>query len=248
MPADGAGRRSSSLRYAAVRRRPAHDPERPRRCRRTRCEQIPAQQGTDFAYISPSWPTTSGYVFYVEPAAQPGVNIAYWGPEIRIGPPQPPLRVNMDPASNVDALTLQLRRHPQDAVRGLDQQPRDTRLDPDPAARRHPLIPPLGPRCRSPLAFSQLGRPDDVRPRQHDASAKLDIRRGDRPRPGARRAVGQRRHAPPASLDVARYGRLLQPRRLVDVRGAGRAFDGQYFVTQRHHDAQAGRRSSRASP
>jgi hypothetical protein len=32
------------------------------------------------------------------------------------------------------------------------------------------------------------------------------------------------------SLDVLRYGRLLQCRRLVGVRGAGRAYDGEYVV------------------
>ena len=33
------------------------------------------------------------------------------------------------------------------------------------------------------------------------------------------------------SLDVARYGRLLEARRLVSVRGAGPAYDGTWYVT-----------------
>jgi len=33
------------------------------------------------------------------------------------------------------------------------------------------------------------------------------------------------------SLDVARYGRVLKPRQLVGVRGAGEAFDGLHYVT-----------------
>jgi hypothetical protein len=32
------------------------------------------------------------------------------------------------------------------------------------------------------------------------------------------------------SLDVMRYGRLLRSRRLVGVRGAGQAYDGEYVV------------------
>ena len=34
------------------------------------------------------------------------------------------------------------------------------------------------------------------------------------------------------SLDVVRYGRVLKPRQLVGVRGAGLAFDGLYYVSQ----------------
>jgi len=42
------------------------------------------------------------------------------------------------------------------------------------------------------------------------------------------------------TLDVARYGRLLKPRRLVGVRGAGLPFDGLYYVTSVSHDIQRG--------
>ena len=41
-------------------------------------------------------------------------------------------------------------------------------------------------------------------------------------------------------LDVVRYGRLLKPRRLVGVRGAGLPFDGLYYVTRVSHDIQRG--------
>jgi hypothetical protein len=38
------------------------------------------------------------------------------------------------------------------------------------------------------------------------------------------------------SLDVLRYGRVLQVRKLVGVRGTGTAFDGLYYVkTVTHH-------------
>ncbi len=37
-----------------------------------------------------------GYVFYVEPGPAPGTNIAYFGPEIKVGIPQPALNVDMD--------------------------------------------------------------------------------------------------------------------------------------------------------
>jgi hypothetical protein len=42
------------------------------------------------------------------------------------------------------------------------------------------------------------------------------------------------------TLDVLRYGRLLEARRLVGVRGAGTAFDGLYYVNQVKHSIKRG--------
>jgi hypothetical protein len=41
-------------------------------------------------------------------------------------------------------------------------------------------------------------------------------------------------------LDVLRYGRLLKPRQLVAVRGAGESFNGRYFVKSVTHNIQRG--------
>jgi hypothetical protein len=42
------------------------------------------------------------------------------------------------------------------------------------------------------------------------------------------------------TLNVLRYGRLLESRELVDVRGAGRAYDGTYFVKSVTHNIKRG--------
>jgi hypothetical protein len=42
------------------------------------------------------------------------------------------------------------------------------------------------------------------------------------------------------SLDVARYGRVLQARRLVGIRGAGRTYDGVYYVKSVTHSIKRG--------
>ena len=42
------------------------------------------------------------------------------------------------------------------------------------------------------------------------------------------------------SLDVLRYGRVLQARKLVGVRGAGTAFDGEYYVKSVIHKIKRG--------
>jgi hypothetical protein len=41
-------------------------------------------------------------------------------------------------------------------------------------------------------------------------------------------------------LDVARYGRVLKPRKLVGVRGAGSTYDGVYYVKSVTHDLKRG--------
>src|SRR5580698_8082538 len=50
--------------------------------------QIPSQKGTDLAYIQ-QLAKEAGYVFYIQPGPLPGMSQAYWGPQIKIGVPQP---------------------------------------------------------------------------------------------------------------------------------------------------------------
>ena len=47
-------------------------------------ESIPRHQGKDLAYVK-QLADEVGYTFYVQPGPTPGMSIAYWGPEIRIG-------------------------------------------------------------------------------------------------------------------------------------------------------------------
>jgi hypothetical protein len=42
------------------------------------------------------------------------------------------------------------------------------------------------------------------------------------------------------SFDVVRYGKILQSRMLVGVRGAGRAYDGLYYVDSVSHNIERG--------
>ena len=51
-----------------------------------------------------------GYVFYLEPGPAPGTSMAYWGPEIRVGVPQPALTTGMDALSNVEGLSFTFDR------------------------------------------------------------------------------------------------------------------------------------------
>ena len=65
--------------------------------------EIPKHKGTDLAYLR-QMAKENGYVFYVDPGPAPGTNTAYFGPEIRIGIPQPALTMNADGFSNVSSV------------------------------------------------------------------------------------------------------------------------------------------------
>ena len=49
-----------------------------------------------------------GYVFYVDPGPAPGTSRAYFGPEVKVGIPQPALSINLDAHSNVETLSFSL--------------------------------------------------------------------------------------------------------------------------------------------
>src|SRR3954466_49393 len=67
--------------------------------------RIPQQRGSDYAYVK-SLAEQAGYVFYLEPGPAPGMSKAYWGPEIRLGAPQPALTTNMDAQTNVETISF----------------------------------------------------------------------------------------------------------------------------------------------
>lgn len=180
-------------------------------------ERIPAQQGTDLAYIQ-QLANEVGHVFYIEPGEVPLTNIAYFGPEIKIGPPQPALNIDMDAHTNVESLNFSF-----DPTKGvlpivLIQNPQTRVPIPIPIPDINPLQPPLGA-LPAPIANLKIIKD----------TAKLN------PMQALARGVAEAGKSQDAvtgtgSLDVLRYGRMLKARRLVGVRGAGIAYDGLYFV------------------
>ena len=65
-------------------------------------DRVPSQQETDLAFLRRT-AERNGFVFYIEPISF-GVNKAYWGPENRLGVPQPALTQDMGAATNLRAL------------------------------------------------------------------------------------------------------------------------------------------------
>lgn len=180
-------------------------------------ERIPAHKGTDLQYLQ-LLAADAGYVFYVEPGPAPGTNTAYFGPEIKIGVPQPALNIDMDAYTNVESLNFKF-----DSTKGVLPivfiQNQATRVTiPIPIPNINPLQPPLGV-LPTPISNIKVLRD----------TAKLNpmqaISRGLAEASKSQDAVSAN-----GGLNVLRYGRLLKARQLVGVRGAGLAYDGLYYV------------------
>jgi len=176
-------------------------------------DKIPTQKGTDLAYIR-QLAKENGYVFYIEPGPVPGVSTAYWGPQVKIGLPQPALNVNMDSWTNVEALSF--RYEPQLAKLPIVflQEPNSKATIPIPIPSVNPLNPPLGAVIPIPASVEEMKDTANLSPAEAlMRGLALATESGDV-------VTGE------GQLDVMRYGRILNARQLVGVRGAGLAFDG----------------------
>jgi hypothetical protein len=190
-------------------------------------DRIPRQKGTDLSYVK-QLADKVGYVFYINPGPAPGMNIAYWGPEIKVGMPQPALNTNMDAHTNVESLSFSLNTESK-TLPVVYIQNKETKVAiPIPLPDITPLNPPLGlvPPIPKQIKFMR-------------GSAKLT------PVQGALIAIAKASKTADAvagngSLDVLRYGRVLKARQLVGVRGAGMAFDGLYYVKSVTHKIKRG--------
>jgi len=191
-------------------------------------EQVPTQTGTDRAYLS-GLASACGYVFYVEPGPAPGVNIAFWGPDIRLPVVQPALSVNMDAHTNVESLSFGLDGLAKKILilNVLDPVTKKITI-PVPVPNISILRPPQGLRMQLP---SKIEFPVGM--------AKLNIAEA------AKRALGILLSATDSitasgSLDVLTYGHVLKARQMVGVRGAGVTYDGLYYVNTVTHTIKRG--------
>ncbi|MGW8375356.1 hypothetical protein [Streptomyces sp. ODS28] len=190
-------------------------------------DRIQVQTETDLAYIK-ALADDAGYVFYLEPGPAPGVSIAYWGPEIRVGVPQPALSVNMDTASNVESLSFSYDGRSRAQMTVTITEPFTRQQIPVPIPDVGLLRPPLA--ARRAVALRQVPVPD---------TAKLT------PIGAALMGLSMTAEANDAvtgqgSLDVLRYGHILKARALVGVRGAGLTYDGLFYVRSVTHDISRG--------
>jgi len=192
---------------------------------------IPSQQGTDLAYIK-ALADRVGYVFYLDPGPAPGVNKAYWGPQIKLGVPQPALNIDMDAHTNVESLSFRFDNQKNKIPTVFIYNELTKVIIPIPIPPITPLNPPLGLIPPLPTSLGDL-RPvsDDLSKRSIPQAIMIGLARAAR---WAEAVTGE------GSLDVLRYGRVLKARQLVGVRGAGPAFDGLHYVTSVTHRIKRG--------
>lgn len=190
-------------------------------------ERIPEQRGTDLTYIN-YLADLVGYVFYIDPGPQPGMSVAYWGPEIKFGVPQPALNVQMDAHTNVESLSFRFDKE-KAVLPVVVIQNQATKVPiPIPIPPITPLNPPLGAVQPFPNRLEWITETAKYNPIQ---GALIGMAKASRSADNVSAS---------GSLDVLRYGRLLKARKLVGVRGVGLAFDGLYYVTSVTHDIKRG--------
>jgi len=190
--------------------------------------KIESQKGTDLAYIR-ALAERVGYVFYIDPGPAPGMNIGYWGPQIKVGVPQPALNVGMDGFSNVESLSFKFDNN-QNAIPTLFYYNEITKVPiPIPLPPITPLSPPLGLIPPIPTQLKPVS--DDLSKRSLPQGIMIGLAKAAR---WAEAVTGE------GSLDVVRYGRPLKARQLVGVRGAGPAYDGLHYVKSVTHTLKRG--------
>jgi hypothetical protein len=185
--------------------------------------EIPTQQGTDLAYIN-KLAKDNGYVFYQIPGPAPGANLAYWGPEVRIGVPQPALNINMDSLTNVESMSFSFDGSSREQLAVGITEPITKFTIPIPLPEISLLAPPLALRQAPALKYNIL---KDTGP----LGVVKAIARGlAKVSESADAVTGT------GQLNVSRYGRVLRARELVGARGAGPAYDGLYYVKSVTHN------------
>ncbi len=190
-------------------------------------DRIPIQQGKDLAYVR-KLADDVGYVFFMKPGPEPGTSIAYWGPDIKVGVPQPSLNTDMDAYTNVESLSFSFNGDNATLPFVFIQEQYSKAPIPIPILDITPLNPPLGLIPPIPKQFPII-----------EGTAKLS--------PVQALLIGLAKAAKKAdavsatgSLDTLMYGNVLQSRGLVGVRGAGTPFDGLYYVSSVTHNIKRG--------
>lgn len=188
----------------------------------TDTERVPTQQCNDLKFVR-RLAQRNGFVFFVEPTNVPGVNIAYWGPENRQGEHQPALSMNLGPQTNVDT---PINFH----FNALSpSQPEISILDP---LTKLPIQIPLPTSFLPALTSNPAPALRKVFSRD---SANLSIAQALLQAFTSASETADTIEAN-GEVDAVRYGQALRARRLVDVRGAGRSYDGTYYVRQVVHN------------
>ncbi|MBZ0303134.1 MAG: hypothetical protein K8J31_25530 [Anaerolineae bacterium] len=195
-------------------------------------ERIPRQSSTDLRYIQ-QLAQRNGYVFYTEPLA-PGVSTAYFGPENRLGIPQPALTMNMGAHNNLRSLDFSYDSLAPVGTTGSFLEPITGMTIPIPSLPSL-RVPPLALFPAPARRTTILREAANQSPTQAATTAVASVTRS----PEAVSGQGE--------VDTVRYGAVLRARKLVGVRGVGFSYDGLYYVRRVTHTIERGDYSQKFS-
>lgn len=192
-------------------------------------ERIPVQLGTDLAYIQ-ELADRHGFVFYIQPGASTGQNIAYWGPPNRNAAPSKPLTFNMGSSTNVESINFQYDALAVTKISGRVQD------------RKTNQVQPVSQESSSRSPFSQepaLTTQTHIRTTQFRQSARLATQALAYAQAMVDQSV-DRAITAQGELDTLTYGDLLQAGGTVNLRGVGYTYDGRYYINEVTHEIRTG--------
>ncbi|HEY0395147.1 MAG TPA: hypothetical protein VGD01_11695 [Candidatus Elarobacter sp.] len=187
------------------------------------------QVGTDYAYVT-QLANQTGSVFYLDPGPEPGMSLAYWGPDLTkiFSGTQPALSIDLDATTNVDSLSFSY----------------------DGTVSKQYFVTILIDELKVPIPIP-VPSIDQILP-FHAAHAAARLKTTPllpishkKPWDAALEVLGKLTQIADAvtgsgTLDVTRYGQTLKARQLCAVRGAGDYYDGIYYVKSVSHAIKRG--------
>lgn len=190
-------------------------------------KQMPTQHGiTDRAYLR-ALAAANDFIFRLQPGPTPGKSVAYWGPPQRKGERQRALSVNLGTGTNVETIHFAADALAPTTVAGAvpDANTDDPTKVQNMTSQVKPVLAknPALTENRTLLRTIWLGY---AGPDANEAKARAQAITDQ----STDRAV-----TCSGTLDTLRYGELLTVPGIVDVRGAGASYDGEYTVESVKH-------------
>jgi hypothetical protein len=204
--------------------------------RRLESAWVPTQGASDLAHLT-ELAGRHGFVARMVPGPTRGVSTFYWGPPVRNGPVQPPLSVDLGPETTFTGLSLRTEALAPVALSGAV-------FDRDSCA---PAQVRVAGSQQAPLAAQSLWGlyADEIRQRLLPDPVSDTVAATDRAQAEVERSLDG--VTATGVVDGARYGQILRPRALVEVRGASLSYDGRWRVQQVEHDLARGRYEQRVT-
>jgi hypothetical protein len=185
----------------------------------TPLEQIPHQQGTDYAYIR-LLADRVGFRFTLDPGPVPASSLAYWGPEPRGDRSRPALSIDLGRKASVETLELSFDGVRRVLPEALVLDPESKMVIPIPVPDIAALVRPLGAVVPPAHRRERLRDTANLTPGETAGALLAKAARS------AEAMTGR------GTLDVERTRVRLRAGAIVEVRGAAKPFDGLYAVSR----------------